>query len=77
MRQKVGTALNEGILKRAKVRAAQEGKDLNELLEDALRVYLSRGSATSGPQLVEKGWRVFKVTPKELREALKGEIFES
>ena len=76
MRQKIGTALNEDILKRAKIRAAQESKDLNELLDDALRAYLSRHSATSGPQLVDKSWGVFRVTPKQLKEALKGEVFE-
>jgi len=31
MRQKVGTVLDEQILKRARVRAAQEGKAFNEL----------------------------------------------
>ena len=77
MRQKVGTVLDEGILKRAKVRAAQEGKAFNELLEEALQAYLSRHGASSARRLVEEGWGVFRVTPKELKEALKGEIFET
>lgn len=77
MRQKVGTVLDEAILKRAKVRAAQEGKAFNELLEAALQAYLSRHGATSGPQLVKEGWGVFRVTPKELKEALQRELLET
>ena len=77
MRQKVGTILNEEILKRAKVRAAQEGKPFNELLEAALQAYLSRHGGTSGRRLVEESWGVFRVTPNELKEALKGEILET
>lgn len=77
MRQKVGTVLDEAILKRAKVRAAQEGKAFNELLEEALQAYLSRHIGTSGRRLVEESWGVFRVTPRELREALKGELLET
>ena len=77
MRMKVGTVLNEDILKRAKVRAAQEGKAFNELLEAALQAYLSRHGGTSGRRLVEESWGVFRVTPKELKESLKGEILET
>ncbi|MGH7771965.1 MAG: hypothetical protein ACREQA_06970 [Candidatus Binatia bacterium] len=77
MRQKIGTVLDEGILKRAKVRAAQEGKAFNELLEAALQAYLSRHQAISGQRLVEESWGVFRVTPRELRHALKGELFET
>lgn len=77
MRQKVGTALDEKILRRAKVKASQEGKAFNELLEAALQAYLSRHGGTSGRRLVEESWGVFRVTSKELKEALKGEIFET
>ena len=77
MRQKVGTILDGDILTRAKVRAAQEGKAFNELLEAALQAYLSRHAGTSGRRLVEESWGVFRLTPRELREALKGEILET
>ena len=77
MRQKVGTVLDEELLKKAKVRASQEGKALNELFEAALQTYLSRHGGTSGRRLVDESWGVFRVTPKELREALKGEILET
>lgn len=77
MRQKVGTVLDEDILKRAKVRAAQEGKAFSELLETALQAYLSRQGRTSGRRLVDESWGVFRVTRKELKDALKGEILET
>lgn len=77
MRQKVGTVLDEELLRRAKVRAAQEGKALNQLLEAALQTYLARNVGTSGPRLVEEGWGVFRVTPGELKKALSGEMFEA
>ncbi len=77
MRQKVGTVLEEKLLKRAKVRAAQEGKAFSELLEAALEAYLSRHPGSSGHRLVEESWGVFRVTPKELRQALKGEMLET
>ena len=77
MRQKVGTVLDEGILKRAKVRAGQEGKAFNELLEAALQAYLSRHPGTSRRRLVEEAWGVFRVTQKELKEALQGEMLET
>lgn len=77
MRQKVGTVLDEELLKRAKVRAAQEGKAFNELLEAALQAYLSRHSGTSGQRLVEQSWGVFRVTPSELRHALKEGLLET
>jgi hypothetical protein len=77
MRQKIGTVLDQETLKRAKVRAAQEGKAFNELLETALQAYLSRHGGTSGQRLVEEGWGVFRVTPKELKAALKGDLLET
>ncbi|HLC43317.1 MAG TPA: hypothetical protein VJO34_17035 [Methylomirabilota bacterium] len=77
MRQKIGTALDGDLLQRAKVHAAQEGKALNELLEDALKVYLSRRSGASPKRVVEESWGVVKMTPKELRKALQVEIFET
>ena len=77
MRQKVGTTLDTELVKRAKVRAAQEGKALNTLLETALQAYLARHGGTSGPQLVKEGWGVFRVSPRELKVALRGEMLEA
>jgi len=64
-------------LRWAKVRAAQEGKALHQLLEAALQAYLARNAGTSGPRLVEEGWGIFRITPKKLSNALKEELLEN
>jgi hypothetical protein len=43
MKQKVGTLLEEDIVRRAKRRAADEGRPLSDLIQDALEHYLSKG----------------------------------
>jgi len=43
MKQKVGTLLEEDVLRRAKRRAADEGRPLSDLIQDALERYLSKG----------------------------------
>jgi hypothetical protein len=41
MKQKVGTLLEEDVLRRAKRRAAGEGRPLSDLIQDALETYLT------------------------------------
>lgn len=41
MKQKVGTLLEEDVLRRAKRRAADEGRPLSDVIQDALESYLS------------------------------------
>lgn len=77
MRRKVGTIVDEELLKRAKVRAAQEGKAFSELLGTALETYLSRRAGASGERLVDEGWGAFRITRRELRQALKGDLLET
>ena len=77
MRRKIGTLLEERLLKRAKGRAAREGKALNELLEAALEAYLSRGADRSSRRLVEQGWGAFRVTRRQLTEALKHDLLDA
>ena len=43
MKQKVGTRLEEDVLRRAKRRAADEGRPLSDLIQDALEKYLTAG----------------------------------
>ena len=77
MRRKIGTLLDERLLKRAKGRAAREGKALNELLEAALEAYLARGPARSSRRLVDEGWGAFRVTRRQLTEALRHDLLDS
>lgn len=39
-RVKFTTNIDEGLLKKAKVRAIEEGKNVNEIIEELLRKYL-------------------------------------
>ena len=77
MRRKVGTIVDEELLKRAMVRASQEGKAFSEILGAALETYLSRRAGASGERLVEEGWGVFQISRRELRQALKGDLLET
>ena len=77
MRRKIGTLLEERLLKRAKGRAAREGKALNELLEAALEAYLTRGPVRSSRRLVDEGWGVFRVTRRQLAAALRHDLLDS
>lgn len=43
MKQKVGIPLEKEVLRRAKRRAADEGRPLSDLIEDALEKYLTAG----------------------------------
>lgn len=44
MKRKIGTLLEEGVVKMAKRRAAEEGRPLAEVIQDALVGYLRRSS---------------------------------
>jgi hypothetical protein len=43
MKQKIGTLLEEDVVRRAKRRAADENRPLSDLIQDALERYLSDG----------------------------------
>jgi hypothetical protein len=43
MKQKIGTVLEEDVLRRAKRRAADESRPLSDVIQDALERYLSQG----------------------------------
>ena len=42
MKQKVGTILEEEVLRRAKRKALEEGRPLSDVIQDALESYLSQ-----------------------------------
>lgn len=77
MRQKVGTILEEDLVKRLRMEAAREGKPINRIMEEALRAYLNRRRNEGNTSLVIKGWGVFRVNPKELKKAFEADVFDS
>jgi hypothetical protein len=77
MRKKIGTLLDERLVKRAKGRAAREGKAFNEILEAALEAYLSQESPESRRRLAAQGWGAFRVTRRQLREAMEDDFLDA
>ena len=61
MRKKVQTLIDEEVLRRAKPRAAEEGKTLSEMVQDVLVFYLS--NKTPDPGKREKADRIFCERP--------------
>lgn len=55
MKRKVGTVLDEEILRAAKILAARENRRLSEVIEEALREYLKRKQLRVGAVRRSKG----------------------
>ncbi len=73
MKQKVGTALEENILKRAKLRAAEQGRPLSDVIQDALERYLSEG--VPEPARRDAAYQLFcerpmRLAPEQLKAVL-------
>jgi hypothetical protein len=73
MKQKVGTLLEEDVLRRAKRRAADEGRPLSDLIQDALEKYLTAGLPE--PAHREAAFQLFcerpiKLSPEQFKAVL-------
>lgn len=67
MKQKVGTLLEEDVLRRAKRRAADEKRPLSEVIQDALESYLSSRSVE--PAKRDAAFQLFCDRPMKLTSA--------
>jgi hypothetical protein len=73
MKQKIGTLIEEDIMRLAKRRAAEEGRPLSDLIQDALVQYLSPGAASAKEREMAFHLfceRPFKLTPQQFRDLL-------
>jgi hypothetical protein len=61
MKRKVGTLLEEDVIRLAKRRAVQEARPLSDLIQDALVAYLSK--KTPDPKKREEAYRTFCEQP--------------
>ena len=80
MKQKLGTAIESDILRRAKRRAADEDRPLSDLIQDALDRYLMAGMRT--PDRREAAYRQFcelpmRITPGQFREVLQVDVWDT
>ena len=78
MKQKIGTRIEEHVLRLAKRRAAEEGRSLSDLIEDALVQYLRKDAAT--PAERKMAYHLFcerrmKIPPEELRHVFEEDIW--
>jgi plasmid stability protein len=73
MKQKVVTLLEEDVMRRAKRRAADEGRPLSDLIQDALEKYLTAGLPE--PARREAAFQLFceqpiKLSPEQFKAVL-------
>ncbi|HZD41952.1 MAG TPA: hypothetical protein VE131_14610 [Terriglobales bacterium] len=78
MKQKIGTLIEKDIMRLAKRRAAEEGRPLSDLIQDALVQYLTPDAASARER--EMAYHVFcqrpfKLTPDQLRQILEEDIW--
>jgi hypothetical protein len=79
MKQKIGTLIEEDIMRLAKRRAAEEGRPLSDLIQDALEQYLRKGGAT--PKERKAAFHLFcerpmKISPEQLRYVLEEDMWD-
>ena len=79
MKQKFGTAIEPGILRRAKRQAADEGRSLSDLIQDALDRYLMGRTPT--PVQREAAYALFceqpmRITPEQFHEVLQADAWD-
>jgi hypothetical protein len=73
MKQKIGTLIEEDIMRLAKRRAAEEGRSLSNLIQDAIVRYLHKEAAT--PKERKMAYHLFcerpmKIPPEQFRHVL-------
>ncbi len=78
MKQKIGTLIEEDIMRLAKRRAAEEGRPLSDLIQDAIVRYHRKEAAR--PEERKKAYHLFcecpmKIPPEQLRHVLDEDSF--
>ena len=76
MRVKVGTSLEEDLLRRLQANAGLQSKPLNEILEEAIRQYLARQEGADCSELIDRTYGSLRVTPKQVRQVLDEDLHE-
>jgi hypothetical protein len=79
VKQKVGTLIEEEIMRLAKRRAIEEGRPLSDLIQDALVQYLRKDAAT--PKERKMAYHLFcerpmKIAPEQLRHVLREDMWD-
>lgn len=76
MRRKVSTLLEESLFRRAKLESVRQGKQISQILGDALQDYLNqRNPSSQGLNIVEETWGVLRIGKKRLKKIMIEEDF--
>ena len=80
MKQKVGTLIEEEIMRLAKRRAAEEGRPLSDVIQDALVQYLSAGAANAKER--DMAYQLFcgrplKLKPEQFHQVLDEDMWDA
>jgi hypothetical protein len=74
MKRKIGTLLEEEVFKRVKHRAFEEGRPLNDVIQESIVHYLS--DKLPDPQKRERAYQLFCERPMRLSKEQFNEIIE-
>jgi hypothetical protein len=79
VKKKIGTVIEENTMRLAKRKAAEEGRSISELIQDALVEYLRKQAAT--PEERKMAFRAFcerpmKIPPRQLRYVLDEDMWD-
>jgi hypothetical protein len=79
MKKKIGTLIEESTMRLAKRKAAEEGRSLSDVIQDALVQYLRKEAAT--PKERKMAFHLFcerpmKMPPKQLRYVLEEDTWD-
>ena len=73
MKRKIGTVLEEDLLRRAKILAAEEGKPLQRILEEALQEHLESRATPKKTRVVASTWGIIKADTALVRSIMEEE----
>ena len=79
MKKKIGILIEERVMRLAQCRAAEEGRSLSDVIQDALVSYLS--DKVPDPKKRENAYQLFcgqpmRMSRRQFKEVLKEEIFK-
>jgi hypothetical protein len=79
MKKKVGTLLEEEVLKLAKHRALEEGRPLSDVIQESIVHYLS--NKVPNPKKREKAYQIFcerpiQISKQQLKEILEEDVWD-
>jgi hypothetical protein len=79
MKRKVGTLIDEEVIRHAKRRAAEEGRPLNDVIQDTLVSYLS--DKAPDPKKRETAYQAFcgqpmRISKKQFKETLEEDAWD-